>query len=250
MYAVLQASLDQSISREALEEAVSATEGLTKPDCARIQHDMFGIVAEGLSEVDARGLQAGLRTQGVETEVVSDFDLPSLAAPHRLQTFAVTADGLTMSDYTGQDTLFPLETFIFAAGGHVKHLAPPRRKLAVVQKFATRGEMPVTLEMVMDGSAKEIVEFRVEFYVTQEPFRFQSALDDKAVVRANGEVLKLRDRNQLDALLLSLANTLPPDQINVGIKKVAAGEDFVYPSVHAFEREIVWSLYQLAKGSA
>jgi hypothetical protein len=104
--------------------------------------------------------------------------------------------------------------------------------------------------MVTEQNAKEIVEFRIEFYVTREPFRFQCVVDDKSIVRPNGQVLKLRDRNQLDALLLNLANTLPPDQVNIGIKKVAAGEDFVYPSVHVFEREIVWSLYQMSKGSA
>lgn len=224
-----------------------ATEGLAKPDCARIQHDMFGIVAEGLSEADALGLQAGLRTQGIETEVVGDSDLPVLAVPHRLQSFAVTAEGVTVADYAGQDTLFPLESFIFAAGGHVKHMAAPQRKLELVDKFVPREGIRSELEMVTERNAKEIVEFRIEFYVTQEPFRFQCVLDDNAFVRPNGQVLKLRDRDQLDALLLNIANTLPPDQVNSGIKKVAAGEDFVYPGVHAFEREIVWSLYRLMR---
>lgn len=247
MYAVLQISLEYTISREVLESVILATEGLAKPDCARLQRDILGIVAGGLSQNDALGLQAGLRAHGIETEVVSESDLPSLPAPHHPQSFAVTSEGVIVTDYAGQDRLFPIETFVFAAGGHVKHVEMlPQRNMEFVQKYVARGEFRNVLEMVPEKQPKEITEFRVEFYFTEEPFRFQSILGEKTIVRAYGEVLKLRDQNQLDSLLLKLANTLPSDQVNLGIKKVADGEEFLYPSVHAFEEEIVWSFYRMA----
>ena len=249
MYAVLQMSLEPPISREVLEAAVMVTQQLAKPDCARLQRQSIGIVAGNLSQDDALALQTAFRDRGVETEVVSETDLPSLATPHHPQAFTVAAEGVTVTDYTGQSTLLPMSTFVFAAGGHVKHLVSrPCQKLEWVEKPAgdrVRSEVALVIEQQL----KDVLEFRIEFYFAQAPFRFQCILDEKAIVRANGRVLKLRDQSQLDSLLLEFANTFPVDQTNLGIKKVAAGEDFVYPSVHAFEAEIIWSLYQLARNT-
>lgn len=224
-----------------------ATQALSKPDCVRLQKSLLGIVAEGLSQDDALGIQAGLRTQGIETEVVSESNLPSLPTPYRPLSFAVTGEGVAVTDYTGRDRLFPMATFVFAAGGYVKHLVNlPQRKMEWVQKPVDGSGIRDVVEMVTERELKEVQEFRIEFYFTQEPFRLQNILDGRTFIRANGEILKLRDRNQLAALLLNLANTMPPDQTNLGIRKVAVGEDFTYPSLHAFETEIVWSLYRMA----
>jgi hypothetical protein len=250
MYAVLQTSLDQPISLEALEAAVMSTQTLAKPDCVRLQRELFGFVAEKLSHNDALGLQAGLRTRGIETEVIDEANLPKPPVPHHPQSFAATAEGVTVTEYTGQGTLFPISTLVFAAGGLVKHLANvPQPKMQWVSKPVADGMTREVVEMVTEREVKQVLEFRIEFYVTQDPFRFQSILDEKSVLRANDQILKLRDRDQLDSLLLNLANMLPPDQVNLGIKKVAAGEDFLYPSLHAFEEEIVWSLFRLARGA-
>jgi hypothetical protein len=247
MYAVLQTSLEQPITRETLEAAVMATQTLAKPDCVWLQRDLFGIIAENLSQDDALGLQAGLRAQGIETEVIDETNLPSLPTPHHPQSFTVTGDGVTVAGFSGHDTLLPISTVVFAAGGHVNHLANvPQRKMEWVQKYVGHGMTRDVVEMVTERNLKQVLEFRIEFYATQNPFRFQCILDEKTVLRADDQILKLRDRDQLDNLLLHLANTLPPDQTNLAIQKVAAGEDFVYPSVHAFEEEIIWSLYRLA----
>jgi len=247
MYAVVQTSLDQPITREVLEAAVMSTQTLSKPDCARLQRELFGFVAEKLSQEDALGLQAGLRAQGIETEVIDEANLPKPPTPRRPHSIAVTTDGVTVTDSTGQVTLVPTSTLVFAAGGHLQHLANvPERKMEWVRKYIPRGGIHNVVEIVTENELKNVPEFRIEFYVTQDPFRFQCILDEKTVLRANDQILKLRDRDQLDDLLLTLANTLPPDQTNLGIKKVAAGEDFVYPSLHAFEEEIIWSLYRMA----
>jgi len=249
MYAVLQTSLDQPITREALEAAVMSTQTFTKPDCARLQRELFGFVAEKLSQEDALGLQAGLRAQGIETEVIDEADLPTLPTPHRPQSFMLSNDGVTLTDFAGQSTLVPISTLVFAAGGHLKHPHVAERKSELVLKSGPSQGIVAELKMVPAKQPKEVLEFRIEFYVTQNPFRFQCILDDKTALRANDQILKLRDRDQLDDLLLTLADTLPSDQTNLGIKKAAAGEDFVYPSVHAFEEEIVWSLYRMARGA-
>jgi hypothetical protein len=225
-----------------------ATQQLAKPDCARLQRESFGILVGNLSQDDALGLQAALRAHGVETEVVDESNLPVLPMPYRPQSFTTAPEGITVADYTGQTTLLPMSMFVFAAAGHLKHIVTlPQRNMEWVQKYIPRGGIQNVLEMVTEHQPKEVQEFRTEFYFTQAPFRFQCVLDDNAIVRANSQVLKLRDHNQLDSLLLTFANTFPPDQTSLGIQKILTGQGFTYPSVHAFEQEIIWSLYQLAR---
>jgi hypothetical protein len=51
----------------------------------------------------------------------------------------------------------------------------------------------------------------------------------------------------LVSFLAALGNALSPEQTNLGIETAITGGEFIYPSVHAFEQEIVWSLYQLTR---
>ena len=248
MFAILQTSLDQPITREVLESAIMATRQLVKPDCARLQRESFGILVGSLSQEDALALQAALRARGVETETVDESDLPALPTPYRPQSFTTAPEGVTVADYTGQTTLLPISMFVFAAAGHLKHVVSlPQRNMEWVQKPVGNYGIQNAVEMVTERQPKEVQEFRIKLYFTQEPFRFQFVLDDKAIVRANGQILKLRDKNQLDSLLVTFANTFPPDQTNLGIQKITTGQGFNYPSVHAFEQEIIWSLCRLAR---
>jgi hypothetical protein len=59
------------------------------------------------------------------------------------------------------------------------------------------------------------------------------------VLRANTEMFKLRDRHRLNGLLAALGHCLPADRVNLGIRRATASEELVYPSVRAFEEEIV-----------
>jgi len=227
-----------------------STEALAKPDCGRLLQNVFGIVVGNLSQEDALGFQAGLRAQGVETQVVDQANLPVLPEPYRPQSFDISPEGLSFTDYTGQKQLCPMSTLVFAAGGHVKHLpAIARRRLDWAQEITARDGDFSHLEMVPDRQAKEVVEFRLEFYFICDPQRLQCLADENTIVRGNGQVLKLHDQNQLDSLLVNIAGAIAPEQVNGGITMAGAGQDYVYPNIHAFEEEIVWSLYRMAHGS-
>jgi hypothetical protein len=247
MYAVLQKSLDQLIKSEALEDAVRATETLTKLDCPRLLRELFGIVASNLTRDEAVGMQRTLAGHGVDTEVVQESQLPALPPPRKTQSFALTKDGLHVVEFTAaQEVVLPAETLVFAAAGGVKHLAMrPHEELEWVTKWIYRGGPRQVLEKVKHNQLEEIPEFRVEFFFAREPYRFQWILDDHSLLRANGEVFRRRDQQRLRALLSVLAAQLPAGRINLGIAGAARGEDLVYPSVRAFEEEIVWSFYRL-----
>jgi len=250
MFAVLQLSLDQAIPLETLKQAVMATRSLSKPDCTLLERELFGIVAGNLEQDEAVGMQAALRERGIETEVVDEADLPTLAPPRRAQAFRLLPTGLQVIEYTGQEPVFDQAAFVFAMAGHVRHLKNlPFQKLEWVVTPGPRGSVSRKVEAVTDHRLEDVPEFRLEFYFACEPYRLQWILDDHSVLRANDEVIKFRDRERIDALLAMLANTLPAERVGQGIRRAHSGEELIYPSVRAFEEEIVWSFYRLMRGS-
>jgi hypothetical protein len=251
MYAVLQTSLDQPITREALEAAVMATQTLAKPDCVRLQRELFGFVAEKLSQDDALGLQAALRARNFSTEVVDESELPVLPPPKHGKAIKLLETGVTLIDMYEHEEFYAKEQIVFAAGGRVLHLKDvPYQNMEWVITTGPRGSVHRGVEMVTEHRLDNVPEFRLELFCLAETTRLQWVVTKDALLRVNGAILKLRDHDQLDGALATLGSLLPPDRVNLGIKKAAAGENFLYPSVHAFEEEIIWSLYRMARGGS
>ena len=249
MYAVLQTSLEQAIDRESLEEAMMATEGLVKADCSRLLRGLFGVVAGDLSETDALALQSALQARNVATEVVDESVLPVLTEAKRGHALRLLESGVVFTDLYGQETSYPSEQIVFAAGGGLLHLKDVQeQKLETIYTPTTKGTA-MTQGIVTSHHLENLPEFRLELFVPAESPRFQWVLTKDWVLTVNDKHLRLRDRDQLVSFLAALGNMLSPEQFNLGIKKAMSGEEFVYPSIHAFEQEIVWSLYQLAKGA-
>lgn len=252
MYAVLQTSLEQPIDRETLEEAVMATEALSPPDCARLVRELFGIIARDLSQADALALQAALQARDIPTEVVEESRLPALPQPRRVRALNLTEAGIELIDLYDQVTSYEWQHLVFAAGGGLLHLRSVQdHKLETVYVPGGRGgSSDVRAVVVTDHHFENLPEFRLELFLPVESPRVQWVLTKDSVITVNDAHLRLRDGDQLASLLSTLGNALAPEQTNLGIKKAMSGEEFSYPSVHAFEEEIVWSLYQMAKGSA
>ena len=99
-------------------------------------------------------------------------------------------------------------------------------------------------------AAAEFGDARLTRSGTFESPRTQWALTKDSVIAINDTHLRLRDHDQLVSVLSALGNALSQEQTDLGIKTAMTGGEFIYPSVHAFEQEIIWSLYQMAKGSA
>lgn len=159
----------------------------------------------------------------------------------------MTPGGLQVTEFAAvQDQVVPVEQLVLAAAGHARHLTTRAgQKLGWVSRYVGKGHFRQTVEVVKDHRLEEVPEFRVEFYLSQPPFRLQWIVDEQTVLRADGVVLQLRDRAGLVALLTELRGWLSPDHVNLGIHRATGADEFAYPSVRAFEEEIVWRLYRL-----
>jgi len=100
--------------------------------------------------------------------------------------------------------------------------------------------------IVSKHRSENFPEFRLEVFLPSELPRVQWVLTKDSFITVNEAHLRLRDGDQLAIILSTLGNALSPGQVNVGIKRAMVGEQFTYPSVHAFEDEIVWSLYRMS----
>lgn len=248
-YALLQQTLEQTITRADLEEASVVAPSVARADCARLHRELFGIVVNNLEETEARALQAELARRGFPTELVAEDHLPQLPAARRTPGMSIEPAGLVCLDHYGNREVFPWDQFVFAAAGFLLHLQNrPERVMEWQIDAGPRGSVSRRVGFSTVSTWKNEPEFRVEFFFAGNIGRWQCVVTETALARFNDRPVRLRDRDALRAMLQQLQQ-LPPDRTNLGIKKAAAGEVFTYPSERAFEEEIVWSLYRLSRSA-
>ncbi|HTS18280.1 MAG TPA: hypothetical protein VMP11_11950 [Verrucomicrobiae bacterium] len=249
-YALLQKSLDQTIGRGTLEDAAAASKSIPRPDCARLQKELFGILVQDLEYEPARALQRELFARNFPTEVVDQSQLPVLNEPASGQEFQLESDAFVVNDLYGAVVRYPWDQFVFAAAGYVLRLVDrPHVRMWEVERdpFASR-HAPV--KHPIDYKLENVPQFRIEFFFAVEPYRFRWCWDSETIIRVNQDPVRFSQREKLASLLQQLAGFLPPERLNSGIRKLTAGGYFTYPGVHAFEEEIIWSFYQLMRQSA
>jgi hypothetical protein len=106
-YALLQRSLDQTIDRESLEDAAAASHSIPRPDCARLQKELFGIVVDNLDHDRALALQQELNRRNFLTDVVDQAQLSALNEPASGQEFQVKPQALVLVDLYGTQVEYP-----------------------------------------------------------------------------------------------------------------------------------------------
>jgi hypothetical protein len=248
-YALLQLSLEQTISRQELEDASIVAPSVARADCALLQRELLGIVVANLEHEEALALQDALRQRNFPTEVIDQSILPVLPTPQMGHALRLTEVGIVLIDLYDREHVYPREQFVFAAAGHLLHLKNrPYRNMEWVITPGPRGSVNRRVEMVTEHRLEDVPEFRLEFFFDAEVPRLQWLLTSDSVLNVNGDKLRLRNLDQIHTFLQTLANLLPSDRVNLGIKKTNAGENFIYPSVRAFEEEIVWTFYQMTRG--
>lgn len=217
-YALLQRSLDQTIDRQALEDASVVAPSVTRTDCARLHRELFGIVVEGLEQAEALALQAALRVRGLDTELVAESELPVLAVPIRRMAVWFEPPLWWVTDAYEVVSRYGEEDFVFAAAG------------------------------VIGDRVHRIKEARFELFVAPAPYRLQWVLGTSSVLRFNGRPYVLREAGDWLRALCEVRAVLPAGRVNRGLARCDQTPWFLYPNERAFEEEIIWHFYHLMKG--
>lgn len=231
-YSLLQVSLDQTISRQKLEEAACAAPSIARADCAQMQRSLFGILVSHLPLQEAIAFQAELKRLGFPTEVIADHDLPTLHEAFTVQRIEIHDHVLSFTDTLGRVQTRPKEGLVFIAGG-----------------FLTQSKIKHSLVAMGDAETDRaehqsiVPEFRLDFFFWSAPHRLRASISAENTMFFQKRPVRLRDTALLLGAMMDLQELLPPERISDGIRR--ADTKIFYPSIKSYETEIRWHFYRL-----
>lgn len=240
-YSLLQQSLDQRIDRETMEEATRGVASLGRADGALLHRDLFGIVVSNLPIEDALAFQRALQAAGYATEVVPDRELPTLSEGFTIQRIDVDDAGLAFTDAMGRVHRRGLEDWVFLAGGFLEKLdVRVEKKTQRVYQGRT-----VVIEVTHINREEKVLLFRLDFFFWKAPHRLSVILRDETVFFYQGVLQRRQRPESLLSAIKDLRERMPKERIGSGLFQ----EDLkpYYPSLAAYEEEIRWRFYRLAK---
>lgn len=243
-FSLLQKTLEQTISREALEACVGVTRSIRKIDCPAIHRDLFGIVASGLESDEANALHVELLKYGYPTEVVADRSIPALHDAFPIQRLEIRGAFLVFTDTMSRERLRPVSDAVFLGGGFLN-----RTGWKVTEKQRWTGKKNGYLGFETERSVKEetFEEFRLDFFFWTEPNRYRIQMSKDSVFFYQGNLMRPRHVGELTTLVSDLCRLVPEQRRNRGLNY---WEDRIqYPSPGAYEEEIRWHFHQLKSHS-
>lgn len=242
-YGLLQVSLDQTITRESLEEASDAVKSVARADCAAMQRDLFGILVSNLPLDEAQAFQAELKRRGFPTDVVADDELPVLHEPFTIQRIDIHKESLTFTDTMGREQTRAIADLVFIAGGF---LTQSKMKSVMVMESSSPARLhafqdPAHLEKL--HRVQDVPEFRLDFFFWSAPNRLRASVSADSLMFFRGRPVRLRDTALLLGAMMDLRELLPPERIGEGLKR--SDTKTAYPSLKSYEEEIRWHFYRL-----
>lgn len=244
-FSLLLKSLDQTISRESLEEASDAAPSVARADCPRLLREMSGILVSRLPKEEAHAFRASLAGRGFETEVVADAQLPVLHETYQVQRVETRNEVLVLTDSMGRERIRPLADLVFIAAGFLNRI---EFKTEWHQHLEFRGHegrgggMP---RLVTEREFKEETEqvFRLDFFFWTEPNRLHLLLTKETSIFHQGAPVRMKLSETIERMMSDLSKLLPPERRNRPMR--GPSSPFVYPNLTSYENEIRWHFHRL-----
>jgi hypothetical protein len=251
--AVMQLSAEAP-AMEQLRTAYRSVPGVTAVDADRLCQDVFGVLARNLKAEQAMALQAGLRSQGIETEVVEESALPPLPPGKTLRRLEFTPEAMVVFDPLGR--AFPVEwghVMLIAAGG-VQQAAfqRTREERETVRTKFVHGVIPVKVrEIKVDYTSRESAEkvLRGEIILTRGAARYSLEAENFNYAAALGERVTKEVPQNFCTLMRELVKHAPQAALGRGAAAIMAEPPgFVrYTRIRSLEEEMTWMRWKMAK---
>ena len=241
-FSLIQDSLDQTLTLEALEVASDAVGSITRMDAAKLWDEKSGIFMTGMERGEAVGFQAALKAVGFPTTLVADHELPQLHESFQVQRIDLKQEVLVLTDALGRVRSRPLTDLVFLSAGWIRRIAC---KTEWSQHFGLSNDGRRSSMLLNERIYHEEPEmlFRMDFFFWSEPNRLHIQLTDENAAFFQGAVVRLKKADALQALLAAMADLLPPQRLNSVLRKPSI--DKVYPSLMSYEKEIRWHFHRL-----
>lgn len=241
-FSLLQLSLDQKIERSDFEDASLAVTSVSRPDCAMLHRQLYGIVISNLPEDEALAFQAELAKRDFPTLMVPDEELPLLPDSFHIQRIELKEEDLIFTDSLGHSRIRPLADLEFLAAGMVSRL---RFKSEWNQHLDSGIEMTGAPKLVTEHELYEEseMEFRLDFFFSTNPERQHASASAESTIHDGDTILRLRDMKGLCELATAMATLLPAERLSSFFRNPESHPS--YRTLRNYQNEIRWYLHSL-----
>ena len=253
-YAILQKELVPP-DVEGMKRSMRVLDHLTEYDAWAMLRDAFGVLAERLTAGDARQLAAAMNAEGLDVVAVPESELFPLPPARRVRQIDPFDSGMVVHDQLDRQRVIPWENLIVVAVGQVRS-----RQVRTVTRVVSDGPslpglaLSGGLGLPMSGgdvysettiTEEHSDELRMDIITVDEPQRIYiegtgtrySGLGARMTQNAAVNFMILCD------MVLQRASTAVLNQGAVTLG-MGEGETYAYPSLRAFEEEMVWQIWR------
>jgi hypothetical protein len=238
---------------EQLKRAFSGVPGLLAPDALPLCKETFGAIVRGFSEVQAAALQAGLKAEGVETEIIEHSQWPVLPVTKTIRRLECAPEALMIYDPYGRK--FPVEwgQVMLIAAGSVRQATFERKRTELVEtKIKLVHGIPIPERKVTVGFSTQEGEAkadRVEIVLTGGVAQYSIEAKDFNYAYL-GERVTQNPAVNFALLLRDLVNYAPGAKLNRGATAMLTEppSSVSYPHKNSLQDEIQWMLWRSKSG--
>ena len=248
-YALVQKKLGK-VSPDRLWRAFRHLPHLVDQDAHTMADDAYGILVEGLSREDAQMLQQSLEDMGLGTRVVDEEELPELPPAREIRWAECGEHDFRFRHPEGQTYELGWRTIIGVAAGSVRQEEWKRERKKETKMQAVAGGrvmMRVPRWHTESKSEWKYSPIADVFTATREPRlriegeRFRYEYLGGQMTENSGENFRM--------LVADLVRRAESKFVNRGARRIVSNPDAPlrrYPSMHAYNEEIVWLFYRMS----
>jgi len=246
-YAILQRELVVP-DVESLKRAFSVSPYLRDIDAQNAAHDAYGILLRGLDAENADALQASLRAEGVDIELVKESALPAISVGKATKRVVFGSGHLLAYDALEHTTEVPWGEVMFIAAGYVRTDEVRKHRSAKEEaQLRSAAHTPIDEAGLLKPGDEERYHMLLEIFRRDNKTRYSIAADE-FLFDCLG--VKLTDDLSLNfvALVQRVIAHAPHAGLNRGAFKAnqEPPELFPYPSRGRFNEELTWMLWRIS----
>lgn len=251
LYAIVRKSLEP-LDAELLKRAFRNVPELTPYDINTVCNPEGGFLCRNFQPHQAMALQANLKAEGVDVEIVAESQLPSLPPGKVIHRVRFTPEALMVEDLIKGEVPVPWEQVSLLAAGSVQltklvHQQKVTEEVRVTHIHAFHGVIPVPhAEIRTQYTTKEATDWflRVEVFVAGAAMRYCIEAENFNFMPF-GEGVTKDLAADFCLLVRGLAAGASKALRNQGVNSIASepSEFVYYPRKNSFHDEIIWMLW-------
>lgn len=249
-FAIVRRGLEP-LDLEQLRRAFLGVPGLAPCDAGTVCNEAGGILCRGFSTDQAAALQANLKTEGVEVEMVDESQLPVLPPPKLIRRVEIKSEALFVEDLIkGLKPIAWDQVCLIAAGSvQLTKFARQQQVTEEIRLHISHGIPLPVMETKLEYRSKEAADWylRAEIIMADGSIRY-SVEAEQFNFSPLGEGVTRDLAGNFCLLIRGLATHAPGALLSRGAASILSEpcEFSYYPRKNAFHDDIIWTLWKAA----